>query len=244
MKKIVIMKVVIIDDERLARVELQNLLKEISGIEVVGQAAYVEEALEVIEKEKPDLIFLDINMPEKSGFDLLEELVQVPYFIFTTAYDEYALKAFEVGAVDYLLKPIQVQRLKDAVDKVKKLIEQDQSDTSNHYFSIQDRVFVRDNDKCFFIKVSDIKRIVSEGNYARIYFKDQQALIHRSLNSLALKLDPQYFFRANRQELINIQYIERVDPYFSNTLVFFLTGNLKVEVSRRQSVMFKEKFGL
>lgn len=237
-------KVVIIDDERLARVELQNLLKEISGVEVVGQAAFVDEAIEIIDREKPDLLFLDINMPEKSGFELIEELVQVPYFIFTTAYDEYAIKAFEVGAVDYLLKPIQLQRLKDAIDKVKKLIEQDHHETSNQYFSIQDRIFIRDNDKCFFIKVSEIKRIVSEGNYARIYFKDMQALVHRSLNALTTKLDPDFFFRANRQELINIQYIERVEPYFSNTLVFFLTGNIKIEVSRRQSVIFKDKYGI
>lgn len=236
-------KAVIIDDERLARVELQNLLKEIPGIQVVGLAAFVDEAIDIIEKEKPDLLFLDINMPEKSGFELIEELVQVPYFIFTTAYDEYALKAFEVGAVDYLLKPIQIQRLKEAVEKVKKLIEQDHSSTSN-YFSIEDKVFIRDNDKCYFVKVSDIKRIVSEGNYARIYFKDQQVLIHRSLNALSNKLDPHYFFRANRQELINIQYIEHIEPYFSNTLVLFLKGNIKVEVSRRQSVLFKEKFGI
>ncbi len=237
-------KVVIIDDERLARVELQNLLSEISGIEVVGLASFVEEALEIIEKEKPDLLFLDINMPEKSGFELIEELVQVPYFIFTTAYEEYALKAFEVGAVDYLLKPIQAQRLKDSIDKVKKLIEQDNDENTNQYFSIESRIFIRDNDKCFFVKVTDIKRIVSEGNYARIFFKDQQALVHRSLNALSLKLDPDYFFRANRQELINIQYIERIEPYFSNTLVFFLTGNIKIEVSRRQSVIFKDKFGI
>ncbi len=237
-------KAVIVDDERLARVELQNLLSEISGIEVVGQASFVEEALEIIEKEKPDLLFIDINMPEKTGFELIEELVQVPYFIFTTAYDEYALKAFEVGAVDYLLKPIQIQRLKDAIDKVKKYIEQDNGDNSNQYFSINDRIFIRDNDKCFFVKVMDIKRIVSEGNYARIFFKDQQALVHRSLNALSMKLDPDYFFRANRQELINIQYIERIEPYFSNTLVFILTGNTKIEVSRRQSVIFKDKFGI
>ncbi|GIV43485.1 MAG: DNA-binding response regulator [Bacteroidia bacterium] len=237
-------KTVIIDDERLARVELINLLNEISGVEIVGQAAFVDEALEIIEKEKPDLIFLDINMPEKSGFELIEELVQVPYCIFTTAYDEYALKAFEVGAVDYLLKPIQIQRLKDAIDKVKKLIEQDKEQNSSQYFSIHHRIFIRDGDKCFFVKVSDIKRIISEGNYARIFFKDQQALVHRSLNVLSTKLDPEYFFRANRQELINIQYIERIEPYFSNTLVFFLTGNIKVEVSRRQSVLFKDKFGI
>ncbi len=237
------LKVIVVDDERLARVELQNLLKEISGIEIVGQAAFVEEALQIIEKEKPDLIFLDINMPEKSGFNLIEELIQVPYFIFTTAYEDYALKAFEVGAVDYLLKPIQPNRLKDAIDKVKKLIDQDNQ--GNHqYFSIQDRIFIRDNDKCYFVKVSDIKRIVSEGNYARIYFNEHQALIHRSLNALSNRLDPEYFFRANRQELINIQFIERIEPYFSNTLVFFLSGNLKVEVSRRQSVLFKDKFGL
>jgi two-component system LytT family response regulator len=236
-------KAIIIDDERLARVELQNLLKDIPGIEIVGEASYVEEALEIIDKQKPDLLFLDINMPEKSGFDLIEEMVEVPYFIFTTAYEEYALKAFEVGAIDYLLKPIQMNRLREAIDKIKKIIEQDKAG-NNQYFSIKDRIFLRDNEKCYFVKTADIKRIVSEGNYARIYFKDQHALVHRSLNALSTKLDPQYFFRANRQELINIQYIEKVEPYFSNTLVFTLTGNIKVEVSRRQSVLFKEKFGI
>lgn len=212
-------------------------------VEVVAEAANAEEALILVEQYKPDLIFLDIQMPEKSGFELIEDLIEAPYVIFTTAYEEYALKAFEVGAIDYLLKPIRTDRLKDAVDKVLKFKELEPLDT-NKVFNIDDKIFIKDGEKCFFIKVADIKRVVSEGNYAKIFFKEQHVIVHRSLNGLAQKLDPKHFFRANRQEIVNLNYVERVEPFFSNTLVFFLQGNIKIELSRRQSVLFKDLFGI
>src|SRR3989337_3991856 len=142
------MKALIVDDERLARVELKRLLQPFKDINVVGEAINVEDALEKITQLSPDLIFLDIQMPGKSGFDLLEELDSVPTVVFTTAYDEYALKAFEYNAMDYLLKPIEPKRLEETV---KKLIEQGKKESysadNTKTLTEKDQVFVKDGDR-------------------------------------------------------------------------------------------------
>jgi two-component system LytT family response regulator len=164
-------KAIIIDDERLAREGLKQLLIETGEIELVGEAANADEAIDLVEKYKPQLLFLDIEMPEKNGFDLLEELIETPFVIFTTAYNEFALKAFEVNAMDYLLKPIELTRLKEAIVRVKKqILEVDQQPKSNRNLSDQDHVFIRDGDKCWFVKLADIRLIESAGNYAKLYF--------------------------------------------------------------------------
>lgn len=236
---------IIVDDERLAREGLKQLLAETGEIELVGEAANADEAIELVEKHKPQLLFLDIEMPEKNGFDLLEELIETPYVIFTTAYNEFALKAFEVNAMDYILKPIELPRLKEAIARVKKqIIEIDQQPKSNRNLSEQDQVFIRDGDKCWFVKLTEIRMIESAGNYAKIHFDKYQPLIHKTLNALDERLSPSLFFRANRQQIINLQYIDKIEPFFNAGFLIYLKDGTKVEVSRRQSVKFKEMMSL
>lgn len=234
----------IVDDEKLAREGLKALLKEFPEIQIIAEAANVDEALEIIDRQKPQLVFLDVQMPEKTGFDMLEELIETPAIIFTTAYDEYALKAFEVNALDYLLKPVEKDRLGESIQKAKRQIEESQQNRSKQRLSAQEKVFIRDGDKCWYIKLEDIRLIESAGNYAKIHFDKYQPLIHRTLNSLDERLSEKLFFRANRQQIINLNCIERIEPFFNSGFLFYMKDGSKVEVSRRQAVKFKELMSL
>ncbi len=239
------LKAIIVDDERLARAELTKLLKEHTEIDIIGEATNVQEALEKIEELNPDLIFLDIQMPGKTGFDLLEDLDRAPHVIFTTAYDEYALKAFQVNALDYLLKPIEPLRLAEAIHKLKTVEEkEEQLSNSRTILTDKDQVFVKDGEKCWFVKLGEIRLFESVGNYARVYFSNHRPLILKSLNALEERLDVKTFFRANRKHIINLNHIEKVEPYFNGGLLIELKGNDKIEVSRRQTVKFKEMMSL
>ncbi len=239
------MNALIIDDERLARKELINLLEEHKEVQVVGEAANADEAIELIDKLKPNLLFLDIQMPGKTGFELLEMLDTVPAVVFTTAYDEYALKAFEVNALDYLLKPIQPERLSECVAKLTK-VESEVSDVSGEEKKLQltDRVFVKDGDRCWFVSLSNIRLFESDGNYIKVYFETFKPMIHKSLNALDEKLDPRSFFRASRKHIINLSWLESIEPWFNGGLMVKLKGGEKVEVSRRQAARFKEMMSL
>src|SRR5690606_1468170 len=178
------MRALIVDDERLARKELINLLSQYENIEIVGEAINVEDAKEKINTLNPNVVFLDIQMPEKTGFDLLEELDHVPNVIFTTAYDEYALKAFQVNALDYLLKPIEPERLTEAPNRLQKKLsddpkeENEASSFSNKKLTVDDQVFVRDGDRCWFVKPSNIKLVEFAGNIITVYFDNFKPMIH------------------------------------------------------------------
>ncbi len=242
-------KAIIIDDERLARNELKKLLLDFPEIEVIAEAANAAEGVEKIDSLNPDLIFLDIQMPGKTGFDMLSELERAPNVIFTTAYDEYALKAFEVNALDYLLKPVEPKRLADALQKLQ--VEEDKEPISDHTISINrsilnehDQVFVKDGERCWFVKLSDIRLFESVGNYAKVYFGPNKPLILKSLNALEERLDEKVFFRANRKHIVNLRLIERIEPYFNGGLLLEMKGGEKIEVSRRQTVKFKEMMSL
>lgn len=237
------MKALIVDDERLARKELASLLQLHKDIEIVGEATNVEEALDQITKLNPDLIFLDIQMPGESGFDLLEKLEKVPDVIFTTAFDEFATKAFEVNALDYLLKPIQPERLGAAVNRIRK----------EHYLDAQhdkkslgqnDQVFVKDGEKCWFVRLSDVRLFESDGNYIKVFFENNKPMIHKSLNALDERLDSKSFFRASRKHIVNLAWIEKIDTWFNGGLLVQLRGGEKIEVSRRQAARFKERMSL
>ncbi len=237
-------KTLIIDDERLAREELKAQLSIYSDIEITGEAEHADEGIEFIESTHPDLIFLDIQMPEKTGFELLEELMFMPAVIFCSAYDEFALKAFEKNALDYILKPINPERLKESLQKVRKhLLENAESENKN-ILTENRQVFLKDGDNCWFVKVGDIRLIESVGNYARIFFNDNKPLIHRTLNELDRRLSPDSFFRANRKEIINLRFIEKIEPYFSGGLLVYLKSGEKIEVSRRQAIRFREVMSL
>jgi two-component system LytT family response regulator len=240
-------KAIIIDDERLARNELKKLLLTHAEIEVVDEAANADEGIEKIESLHPDLIFLDIQMPGKNGFDLLMELEKPPRVIFTTAYDEYAIKAFEVNALDYLLKPIEPRRLGEALQKLQAEMLKDNpalAQSNRGPLTEVDQVFVKDGERCWFVKLGEIRLFESVGNYAKVYFGTNKPLILKSLNALEERLDDRMFFRANRKHIINLRWIEKIEPYFNGGLLVELKGGEKVEVSRRQTVKFKEMMSL
>jgi two-component system, LytTR family, response regulator len=245
------MRALVIDDERLARKELTNLLSQHEEVEVVGEAINVDDAKEKIEKLQPDVIFLDIQMPEKTGFDLLEELDHVPHVIFTTAYDEYALQAFQVNALDYLLKPIQPERLAEAIKKLQTKIaepkseaSQESSTGSENKLTLQDQVFVKDGDRCWFVKLESVRLFESDGNYIKVYFENNKPMIHKSLNALDERLDEKSFFRASRKHIINLSWVEGIEPWFNGGLVVTLKGGDRIEVSRRQAARFKDMMSL
>lgn len=242
------MKALIIDDERLARKELNSLLEDSKEIIVVGEAINADDAYQKILELKPDLLFLDIQMPGKTGFDLLEMLDSVPLVIFTTAYDEYALKAFDVNALDYLLKPIQKERLQESIEKLIKKTTESQQDSDENLeafkLGVRDQVFVKDGDRCWFVRLSEVRLFESEGNYIKVYFEGNRPMIHKSLNALDEKLDDRAFFRASRKHIINLSWIEKIEPWFNGGLMVQLKGGQNVEVSRRQAARFKEMMSL
>jgi two-component system LytT family response regulator len=239
------MKALIVDDERLARTELKRMLAPFKDVNVVGEAVNADDALKKIQELKPELIFLDIQMPGKNGFDMLEELDSVPIVIFVTAYDEYALKAFEYNALDYLLKPIEPKRLEDTI---KKLVEKSRKkavlELDKNILTESDQVFVKDGEKCWFVKLEHVRLFESEGNYVRIYFDDNKPLILRTLNYLDERLDDKVFFRANRKHIVNLKWINTIEPWLNGGLLVKLKDGQKIEVSRRQAIKFKDMLSL
>jgi len=241
------MKALLIDDERIARAELRRLLGAHPEIEIAGEARNGKEALEQIAALTPDVIFLDIQMPGMSGFELLERLDEPPQVIFTTAFDQHALKAFEANALDYLLKPIAPERLANAIKKlVPTRVAMATSTASSPAAPTTplDRVFVRDGDRCWMVQFTDIVLLESEGNYTRLYFGVNKPLIPRSLAVLEERLDPAIFFRASRQHMVNLRAIERIDPGISDNLVISVKGGHKIDMSRRQSLRLRELMSL
>ncbi len=237
------MKAIIIDDERLARKELITLLENHPQVEVVDEAVNADEALEKIETHDPDVIFLDVQMPGKTGFELLESMERVPQVIFTTAYDEFALKAFDFNALDYLLKPIQAERLSESVQKIQMKASR-KPGGRDHKLGGDDQVFVKDGDKCWFVRLSDVRLFESDGNYIKVYFENFKPMIHKSLNALDQRLDDRTFFRASRKHIINLGWVESIDTWFNGGLLVQLKGGEKIEVSRRQSARFREMMSL
>jgi two-component system LytT family response regulator len=238
------MKALIIDDERLARKELLRLLEEHPSIEVVGEAMNADEAEKLIEELNPDLLFVDIQMPGRTGFQLLESLDTVPMVVFTTAYDEFALKAFEVNALDYLLKPIQPERLAEAVRKIQDKERLREGRLREGKLGLNDQVFVKDGERCWFVSLSNIRLFESDGNYIKVFFDNNRPMIHKSLNALDEKLDERSFFRASRKHIVNLSWVEGIEPWFNGGLMVRLKGGDKVEVSRRQAAKFKDMMSL
>lgn len=236
------MKAIIVDDERLARKELMSLLANHPEIEVIDEAANADEAIEKIERQDPDVVFLDIQMPGKTGFEMLEGMERVPQVIFTTAYDEFALKAFEYNALDYLLKPIQPERLTESLNKVS--IKAPKNSPKDQKLGSKDQVFVKDGDKCWFVKLEEVRLFESDGNYIKVYFDKFKPMIHKSLNALDERLDDRHFFRASRKHIINLGWVESIDTWFNGGLLVQLKGGEKIEVSRRQSARFREMMSL
>lgn len=239
------MKAVIVDDERLARKELTKLLEEFPEIEIIGECTNGKEAIDFINDKKPDLVFMDIEMPELSGFDVVEQIDRTPAIVFVTAYNDYAIKAFEVNASDYIVKPVDPERLKETIEKIKSDNEEIDTDSLERTsLTSGDQIFIKDGEKCWFIKLDEIKLFESEGNYVRIYFREFKPLVLKSLNNLESKLDPRLFFRANRKYIINLNTITHIENWFNGGLQVTLEDDRKIEISRRQAVKFKAMMSL
>lgn len=239
------MKVAIIDDIRLARQELRRMLQDFSNLDLVGEAADAGKARQLISLKNPDLLLLDIHMPGEDGFELLESLDTVPEVIFTTAYDEYAVRAFEENALDYLMKPIRKERLARALEKVHKDIRRRKENTEESpRLGPDDTFFVKNGEKCWFITLGDVKYFETMGNYAQIYFGTEKTLIQSSLNLLEERLSPRTFFRANRQVIINLEHVKKVEPWHNGGLRVYFPDDKVFDISRRQAAKLNELLGL
>ncbi|NDV43723.1 LytR/AlgR family response regulator transcription factor [Flagellimonas sediminis] len=237
-------RAVIVEDSRLARNELKELIKLHEDLDLIGEAKNVDDGVELIHLERPDLLFLDINMPEKDGFELLEMLDEVPITVFTTAYDEYAIKSFEYNALDYLLKPVSEKRFGIALEKVRAKLETRNNQTQAKKLTEGSQIFIKDGESCWLVKVGDIALFEIVGNYTRVYFASEKPLLYKSLNQIEEKLPDESFFRANRQQIVNTNFVEGVVPWFNGKLKLTLTNGEEVEVSRRQSYIFKDRMSL
>ncbi|MGB6602717.1 MAG: response regulator [Steroidobacteraceae bacterium] len=232
------MRAMIVDDEPLARRELRRLLAEFAWIDIVGEAQNVGAAVVLIERLLPELLFLDIQMPGGTGFDLLERLEHLPRVVFTTAYDKHAVRAFEVNALDYLLKPIEPERLAAALARAQAAAASTPAAAATSG-AILERLFLRDGDRCWFVPLREAKLFTAEGNYVRLSWDKIHPLLGRPLSSLEPRLDSKRFFRANRQQIINLEYIESVDLGVNGRLHVQLRGGPEVQVSRRQARLFR-----
>ena len=230
------MKAIIVDDERLARMEMRRLLAAHADVQIVGEAADVASAKAMIEDLSPDLVFLDIQMPDGTGFDVLGQLVDAPDVIFTTAFDTYAMQAFEANALDYLLKPIEPKRLALALHK----IGNPQPSAPERPVQRDSKIFIRDGERCWFVKLESITLLESEGNYTRVYFDGNRPLLLRSLGQLEQRLDPALFFRASRRHIVNLDYVVNVSPSSTGALTLQLNDGLLIEMSRRRALEFKQ----
>ncbi|HEX3397046.1 MAG TPA: response regulator [Steroidobacteraceae bacterium] len=230
----------IVDDEPPARRELRRLLTDFSWVEVVGEAGNIDQAAEMVESLTPELLFLDIQMPGGTGFDLLARLEHVPDVIFTTAHDEHAVRAFEVDALDYLLKPIDPARLAEALARVKSA----HAARTPKPDAVLEQIFVRDGSRCWFVPLREVRLLSSEGNYIRLSWGKIQPLLGRALAALEQRLDPNRFFRANRRQIINLDFIESVDLGVNGRLHAQLRDGPEVEISRRQARLFKTKMSI
>ncbi|RYF96767.1 MAG: response regulator transcription factor, partial [Chitinophagaceae bacterium] len=197
-------RVIIIDDERLAREEIKQHLLDYPDLAIAAEAADADDAERQITQLQPDLVFLDIQMPERSGLQLLESLEHVPEVIFTTAYDQYAVKAFELNALDYLVKPIRRERFAQAMEKARSRLSAKPTAKMERTF------FIKEGDRYHFVKAKDVALVESAGNYARLFVDGKKLYLKRSLNQLEKNLDPGIFFRISRTEIININYIKQV----------------------------------
>lgn len=241
-------RIVLIEDEELARKLLRSYLSEYSDLEIVGECENGFEGVKAINEMKPDLVFLDIQMPKITGFEMLELIDHRPEIIFTTAYDEYALKAFEFNAADYLLKPFSRERLQDALGKVKERMarEKDREDivekmTQYPREEYIDRVVVKDRHKIHIIPVDQIRYIESLDDYVMIYTGDGRYMKQKTMHSFENSLDPRHFARIHRSYIVRVEYIEQLQQYEKESYVVILHDKTRLKVSKSGYRNLKEK---
>lgn len=247
------MKAIIVDDERLARAELRRLLGDFPAIEILDEAQNASEAIRKIKELKPDVVFMDIQMPDTNGIEVmkhLKTLPDIPKVVFVTAFDEHAIDAFRLNALDYLLKPVDPDVLSETINKLIQSDEEedftglDELGRTNRRLTVDDSIFIKDGEKCFFLPLRDIRYFESMGNYVKVYFQKDKPMILRSLNSLEERLSGNDFFRANRKFIINLHHIKSIENWFNGGLQVTMSQDEKIEISRRQTIRFKESFSI
>ncbi|WP_420456930.1 LytR/AlgR family response regulator transcription factor [Rubrivirga sp.] len=245
------LRAVVVDDERLARVELRRLLAAHPEVEVVGEATSAAAARDLLDDlaqagTPPDVLFLDVQMPRETGFDLLAGLGRAPSaVVFVTAYDDHAIRAFEVSALDYLVKPVSPARLAQTLERVASAPPPAPPPAdAGPLLGEADRVFVKDGERLHFVRLGDVRLFESEGNYVRLYHGAERPLVLRSLSALEGRLDPAAFFRASRKHVVNLAHVVGVEPWFKGGLRLVLEAGEAVELSRRQAQRFRDQTGL
>lgn len=233
------MKALVVEDSRLAREGLVKMLEAYPDLNVIGSADHPSSALALIEEHQPDVIFLDIHMPGESGFDLLEKLDYLPQIIFTTAYSEYAIRSFDFNTIDYLLKPISHERLQVAINKLRPSND-DSNSIQKPLLDIHSRMFIKDGDKCHLVLLESIRYFESCKNHVRIFFNNENAFIKKSLNNVEERLPKKYFFRANRQYVVNLQEITKIEEAINDGYEITMSDGKVLEISRRNAVELKD----
>jgi len=239
----------IIDDEKLARDLLREYLESFDQIEILGECAKGTEAVEKIDKLKPDLVFLDVQMPGMTGFDVLEEIDHDPYVIFTTAYDQYAIKAFEKNAVDYLLKPMDEDRFRLAVNRALKRKKQEQNNLEELLLSIrgegkssyETHIFVQKSEKLFNLPVEEIIFLEASGDYTIITTKTDQFVSSSGIGKLEEILSPEIFIRVHRSTIINLNFLKEIERHFNGGMVVKMQNGKSFPVSRTYAKLIRKK---
>lgn len=239
------LRTLIVDDEALARERLRSFLAGESDIEIIGECGDGAEAIEVLEREQPDLLFLDVQMPELDGFGVLEAArpARPPVVIFTTAFSQHALKAFEVHALDYLLKPFDRDRLRLALDRARERHRQQQSGALNEKLTallaemrpaptIVDRLVVKTSGKVVLVKAADIDWIEAADNYVSLHVGNETHLLRETMNALESRLNPKLFLRISRSTIVNLERIKELQPMFHGDYTVILRNGTRLSLSR------------
>lgn len=248
-------KTLIVDDESLARDRVKRFLRDDPDINVIGECSDGKEAIATIKREKPDLVFLDIQMPEKNGFEVIKALGAdvMPTVIFVTAYDQYALQAFDVHALDYLLKPFTRERMYRAISRAREHIEhKNQGNLDERLLALiadlrtgkkyLERLVVKSIGRVFFLKVDEIDWIEAAGNYVKLHVGRDGHMIRETMNGIETKLDPDKFLRIHRSTVVNIDRIKELHPLFSGDYAVILRNGTELALSRNYRERFLELF--
>lgn len=230
------MKTIIVEDSLIARQGLIGMLKEHPSIDIVGDAENVEDAIQLVINKNPDLIFLDIQLPGMSGFDLLEKIDYSPKVIFTTAYSEYAIRSFDYNTVDYLLKPIRHERLHQSIEKAS---HDNKHEKNLDALESDSQIFIKDGENCHLIALTEIHLFESCKNHTRVYFNHEKPFIRRSLSKIEERLPPHIFFRINRQQIINLSFVKTIEEWMNDSYRVVMQDDTILEVSRRHSLRLK-----
>ena len=253
-------KILIVDDERLARVELKRLLGKIADVEVVAEAKNAHQAIEILQEQTIDLAFLDIQMPEISGLDLAENMAQnmaenttgnktMPLFVFCTAFSEHALDAFSLNAADYIVKPVNPERLSQTIERVKALLKQTEQQPAaqplSSYLPDSHGLLLKFGQSSRIVRLHEVERFESVGNHCAVYTTVGKSFVHASLTKVEARLDPNIFFKASRSDIIRVDNIKQIEPGMSaGSLVAIMTSGSEIEVSRRQASALKQVFNV